>query len=322
MIIEPRHLVQVWAIVETGGMTEAAALIGATQPGLSRTVAYLEQRLKEPLFIRGRRPLEPTPLGRDLAEQGASIRHAVQRAQNAVETYSRGEWGGVRIGGTPFFMDALVSSMIGAFQKFRPNVRVVQSYGYTSELAAKIRAGQLDLAICPLELFDVENDLSFEKILIGRNVIACRKGHPLLQTPEFHPTDMLNYSWIEPPAGSPLSADLQTALIGLGAQRVRISYSGASLAGILGHLHNSNSLAVLPFGVVFSQRRFNEIVKLPITLAHPPRALGILQSTTMPPSPAALQLKMHIIGDFSMLQTQMEQIDHRTIDADETIITS
>lgn len=306
MIIEPRHLVQVWAIVETGGMTEAAALIGATQPGLSRTVAYLEQRLKEPLFVRGRRPLEPTPLGRDLAEQGASIRHAVQRAQNAVETYARGEWGGVRIGGTPFFMDALISSVIGTFQRLRPNVRVIQNYGYTGELAAKIRAGQLDLAVCPIELLDVESDLSFEQILPGRNVIACRRGHPLLQTPHFHPADVLNYSWIEPPAGSPLSADLQTALIGLGAERVRISYSGASLAGILGHLHSSNSLAVLPFGVVFAQRRFNEIVELPLTLSHPPRALGILQSTTMPPSPASLQLKMHIIGDLSILKTQMD----------------
>lgn len=306
MIIEPRHLVQVWAIVETGGMTEAAALIGATQPGLSRTVAYLEQRLKEPLFMRGRRPLEPTPLGRDLAEQGAAIRHATQRAQNAVETYTRGEWGGVRIGGTPFFMDALISSMIGAFQKIRPNVRVAQNYGYTGELAAKIRAGQLDMAVCPLELLDIESDLSFEQILPGRNVIACRKDHPLLQASRFHPADILNYSWIEPPAGSPLSADLQTALIGLGAERVRISYSGASLAGILGHLHSSNSLAVLPFSVVFAQRRFNEIVELPLALSHPPRALGILQSTTMPPSPASLQLKMHILGEFARLKAQMQ----------------
>lgn len=306
MIIEPRHLVQVWAIVETGGMTEAAALLGATQPGLSRTIAYLEQRLKEPLFIRGRRPLEPTPLGRDLAEQGASIRHAVQRAQNAVETYTRGEWGGIRIGGTPFFMDALISPMIGAFQKIRPNVRVAQTYGYTGALAAKIRAGQLDLAICPIELFDAESGLSFEHILPGRNVVACRRAHPLLQAPKFHPADALNYSWIEPPAGSPLSADLQTALIGLGAERVRISYSGASLAGILGHLHSSNSLTVLPSGVVFAQRKFNEIGELPLTLAHPPRALGVLQSTIMPPSPAALQLKMHILGAFSSLKAQMQ----------------
>ncbi|MCW5719801.1 MAG: LysR family transcriptional regulator [Devosia sp.] len=307
MNIEPRHLVQIWAIVEAGGMTEAAALVGATQPGLSRTVALLEKRLKEPLFVRGRRPLEPTPLGRDLAEQGAAIRHAVQRAQNAIEAFTRGERGTVRIGGTPFFMDALISSMIGEFQRRRPNVRVAQAYGYAGDLAEKIRAGQLDMAICPITVFDVESDLSFEEILPGRNVIACRSAHPLLQTGQFRSSDVLNYSWIEPPPGSPLSADLQTALIGLGADRVRISYSGASLAGILEHLRASNSLAVLPFGVVFAQRRFGEIVELPLALAHPPRSLGILQSGTMPPSPAALQLKMHILGEFSVLKGKMEK---------------
>ena len=65
---------------------------------------------------------------------------------------------------------------------------------------------------------------------------------------------------------------------------MRISYSGASLAGI-----------------------FGEIAELPLTLAHPPRSLGVLQSGTMPPSPAALQLKMHILGEFSALRGRMEK---------------
>lgn len=143
----------------------------------------------------------------------------------------------------------------------------------------------------------------------GRNVIACRSAHPLLQAAQFRPANVLNYSWIEPPPGSPLSADLQTTLIGLGAERVRISYSGASLAGILEHLRTSNSLAVLPFGVVHAQRRFGEIAELPLTLTHPPRSLGVLQSGTLPPSPAALQLKMHILGEFSILRSRMETGD-------------
>ncbi|WP_299904101.1 LysR family transcriptional regulator [uncultured Paracoccus sp.] len=240
-------------------MREGAGRQGTTQPGLSRTVAYLEPRLKEPLFLRGRRPLEPTPLGRDLAEQGGAIRHAVERAQNAVDAFTRDERGTVRIGGTPFFMDALISGMIGEFQRRRPNVRIAQSYDYTGELATKIRAGQLDMAACPIKVFDAESDLGFEEILPGRNVIACRAGHPLLLAAQFRAADVLNYSWIEPPPGSPLSADLQTALIGLGADRVRIIYSWASLAGILAHLRTSNSLAVLPFGVIHAERRFGDI---------------------------------------------------------------
>ena len=184
-------------------------------------------------------------------------------------------------------------------------MRVAQTYGYTGELAARVRAGQLDLAVCPLDLFDPESDLDFEEILPGRNVIACRSGHPLMQVDQLKSADVLTYPWIEPPAGSPLSADLQMTIIGLGADRIRVSYSGASLAGILGHLRTSNSLAVLPFGVVDAQRRFAEIVVLPLTLSHPPRSLGVLQSRTMLPSPAAFQLKTHILSEFSTIREKM-----------------
>ena len=306
MQIDPRHLLQIWVIVDAGGMSEAAAILGMTQPGLSRTVAYLETRLGEPLFLRNRRPIEPTPLCRDLADLGAAVRRATVRASDVAESFRRGERGDIRIGGTPFFMDALVSAMVGRFQRTRPNVRIEQVYGYTASLAEKVRAGQLDLAICPVEVFDTDSDLTFDPILTGRNVVACRAGHPLLALDGLQPADLLRYPWTEPPAGSPLSADLRTALVNLGAEHVRINFSGASLAGILAHLGHSDSLAVLPFGVVFARRQADNITALPILPSGVPRALGFVQSKLMPPGPAALQLKMHVLSAFAALRPEME----------------
>lgn len=307
MQIDPRHLLQIWAIVDAGGMSEAAAMLGATQPGLSRTVAYVEKRLGESLFLRSRRPMEPTPLCRDLADLGAAIRRATERASNVAESFKRGERGDIRIGGTPFFMDALVSAMIGQFQRTRPNVRIEQVYGYTAGLAERIRVGQLDLAICPVEVFDADSDLTFDPILPGCNVVTCRTGHPLLALDRIQAPDLLQYPWVEPPPGSPLSADLRTALVNLGAEHVRINFSGASLAGILAHLGHSDSLAVLPFGVVFAQRTAGSITALPVPLSGVPRALGFVQSKLMSPGPAALQLKVHVLSAFAALKSEMER---------------
>lgn len=53
---------QLAAIVEAGGFSEAAARFAPIQPALSRTVAMLERRLGEALFVRRRRPLQPTSL--------------------------------------------------------------------------------------------------------------------------------------------------------------------------------------------------------------------------------------------------------------------
>lgn len=44
MKIDPRQLMQLSAIVETGGLTEAAALLGTSQPALSRMLTALEAR--------------------------------------------------------------------------------------------------------------------------------------------------------------------------------------------------------------------------------------------------------------------------------------
>src|SRR6266478_5987589 len=108
MKLDVRHLVQLAAVAQAGGVTEGAALLGLSQPALSRTLSMLEKRV------------------------GAS--------------------GVVRVGGTPFFMDALIVGMIAEFQNKSPEVRVEQSYGYLPELRAAINADCIDLAICPIDV--------------------------------------------------------------------------------------------------------------------------------------------------------------------------
>jgi DNA-binding transcriptional LysR family regulator len=112
MKLDERHLIQLAAVVQAGGVTEGAALIGLSQPAVSRSLALLERRLGENLFVKGRRPLQPTPLGRSLAELGQTMLLASRRASELVESFHQGRSGVVRIAGTPFFMDALISGTI------------------------------------------------------------------------------------------------------------------------------------------------------------------------------------------------------------------
>src|ERR1700758_1453355 len=112
MKLDERHLAQLAAVVQAGGVTEGAALVGMTQSALSRTLALLEKRIGEPLFLKGRRPLQPTPLGRALADHGRVMLAAARGASETVDSFRRGASGSVRVGGAPFFMDALVASMI------------------------------------------------------------------------------------------------------------------------------------------------------------------------------------------------------------------
>jgi DNA-binding transcriptional LysR family regulator len=302
MKIDERHLIQLAAVVKTGGVTEGAALLGLAQPAVSRTLSMLEKRLGEPLFIKGRRPLQPTPFGRALAEHGQIMLSASRKASDTVESFRVGKSGVVRVGGTPFFMDALISGMIAEFQTLNADVRIDQSYGYFSDLRAALKADQIDLAICPIDILEEGSGLKFQEILPGRNVIACRVTHPLLMKRRPQPAHLLDFPWIAPPPGSPLLADLRSMLLSFGATEIKVRYSGGSLLSVINYLKAADALTIMPHSVVFALRNDRSITALPITIPHPERALAILTRVDAPKTPATEHFSRHISGSFDKLK--------------------
>jgi DNA-binding transcriptional LysR family regulator len=313
MKLDERHLVQLAAVVQAGGVTEGAAMLGMSQPAVSRTLSQLEKRLGEPLFVRGRRPLVPTPLGRSLADHGQIILSAARAASEAVDSFRRGTSGTVRVGGTPFFTDGLISGMIASFQNAYPDIAVQQSYGYLADLRAMLEADRIDLAICPIDILDEGSGLAFEEVLPGRNVVACRSTHPLLMKRKPKAADLLEYAWIAPPPGSPLRTDLRSILHSLGVTEIKIRYSGGSLASVLNYMTATDALTVLPHSVVFAFRKERPITALPIKIPHPDRALGLLRLSAAPRSPAVDRFARHIVGAFADLSQLIKRHEQAVV---------
>lgn len=305
MKIDSEHLEILAVIVEKGGLTEGAEALGKSQPSVSRSMALLEDRIGMPLFLPGRRPLRPTELGQSLARLGARIRTANQEASQMVQRFRQGRAGRLRIGGSPIFMDGVVATMIADFQARHPDVQIDQSYGYFDHLAAGLRNGNLDAAILPLHGAQVPPDMEFLPLLSGRNVIACRAGHPLTRRKAITLADIEPYSWIAPPTDSPLYRDLQRALKSIGQEDFRVNFSGGTLASILSVVTGSDSLTVLPYSVVFLSRRTLPLEALPLKIDHSERQLGMLLSTERQGPPAVRQLVTFLGSEFERLQARM-----------------
>ena len=190
MKLDPTHLEILAAIVDAGGLSGGAASLGRSQPRRSRSLVTLEARLGSPLFQAGKRNLQPTEPGLRLAEVGRRILRAGTAASAAVQSYKAGA---VRMGGMPIYMDGVIVAMIASFQRWNPDVRIEQFYGHAPDLSDRVRNGTLDLAICPLR--DAPSpDLIFDAVLPGRNVIACRKGHPLMEAPALTEADLQRHA--------------------------------------------------------------------------------------------------------------------------------
>ena len=312
MLIDPRHLHILSAIVDEGGMSEGARALGKSQPSLSRIVGNLEARLGEPLFEPGRRPLKPTDLCLRLAAEGRIIGRATQTAQDIATQFSAGHVGRIRVAGTPIFMDGVVSNMIAAFQEAHAGLRIDQSYGYATELVEGIRSGTIDIGICPMEPDVVPEDMVFQSVLKGRNVIACGPAHPLARQKSFHLENISEYPWITQPAGSPLFQDLKDVLASVGVTDFKVSYSGGTLSSILNVLTGSRALTVLPYSVVYMQPR-NSIAALPIRIEHPKRHLGLMWHASRDHTPAVKRFIRHIARQFdsisrAVVEKQRQQI--------------
>ncbi len=304
MKIDAKHLATLDEIKRRGGLTAAARVLGTSQPALSRLVSDLEARLGAPLYDRKVRPWRMTALGETLAAQGRAIQVAQDRATNAVEQFMGGEEGTLRVGGPPYFLDAVVIPLLAGFQDINGKVQFEISYGYTDQLTRRIQRRELDMALCPMDAVVMDRDLQFVPLMKGVNVIACRAGHPLTRLTTPRPLAFLEYGWVVPPTGSPLNHDMRAMLSNLGVENVRVASTGGSFASVVNHLEYSDCLTVMPQSVVFALARRTSIVALPLLDRTPTRNLGILTN--------ADDIRSHLLSTVhDHLQSEIAAIGHR-----------
>jgi DNA-binding transcriptional LysR family regulator len=316
MKFEPKHLMVLAEIFDSGGFSDAAMSLGTSQPSLSRIVKTLEERIGQPLFLRTRKPLELTPIGESLVDQGRAIRIAAKRASESVDRIRSGDEGELRMGGTPFFLDGFVSGLIAEYQSNRPGMTIRLSHGYTDELTSDLLGDRLDIALCPVDFLDPKLDLKFTPLIDGRNVIACRVGHPLRSVKNLSPDNLLEFPWIAPPPLSPLNADLKNVLASANATYINVIASGGGLGTVVNYLVHTDCLTILPHTVVFSLRRKGSLSALPIEIKHPNRSLGLLTINRRDVSPLIEGLTRHLQARVAEMLRQIQRHEAKVMKSD------
>ncbi len=305
MKIDPRHLELLAAIVDHGGATEAAQVLGKSQPSVSRSISDLEKRLGVRLFESQKRPLRPTEFCLQLAQYGRTINDTGKSASEFVTRFKRGQAGALRVSGSPIFMDGVVSPVLAAFQSEYPAIAIEQGYGYVQKVLDGLASGDLDVGIAPIRSSMIPDGVVANPLLPGRNVIACRIGHPLVRHANLTTEAVAHQPWIAPPPESPLYHDLRAVLDSIGVKDLKVSFSGGSLTSILNFLYESDALTILPYSVVYRLNRQNSLAALPLPVGDPDRHLCALTSKAAPDFPARSRLLQYLASEMSSLNDLM-----------------
>jgi LysR family nitrogen assimilation transcriptional regulator len=166
-------------VAELGSFTKASAMLGISQPVLSRHVRQLELELKKHLLYRNGRGVTTTESGKRLVAHGKGILHQVELARQELEDAEISPVGKVIVGLPPSVGKLLTVSMVAQFRKQYRKASIGIVEGLTTTMQEWLLLGRLDFAMLynptPIPQLEYERVWSEELYLISP-VLAGKKS--------------------------------------------------------------------------------------------------------------------------------------------------
>ncbi len=167
-------------ILEEGSVTAASRRLGLSQPAVSHALGRLRDVFADPLFVRGRGGMLPTPAAAELA---GPIRSALRQIEQVVAdlgpfdpTTSKHT---VRITTSDYAELVMMPRLMAAMDERAPGMRVEVSPVTHGSPEDDLNSGRFDLAIGYVGLSVLP---PVKSVVLFRDHLSCivRQGHPVI----------------------------------------------------------------------------------------------------------------------------------------------
>lgn len=193
-LVDLRQVEQVMAVCRAGGITDAARLLGVSQPALSKSISRLEKQLGVKLFERDGRGARPTRYGRLVAARGPGMLGAVAELRQEISLMASGASGRLRIGSGPASRIRPLQALAPLIVETYPLLKLEMRSEGGGELMRAMAEGRYDLVFAYYESAAPFGDLIRVKVLEDRRIAVVRPGHPALASGRpLTPREFLSY---------------------------------------------------------------------------------------------------------------------------------
>jgi len=206
-LVQLRHLI---ALADQGSFSRAAQAVHLSQPALSRSIRALEDELRQPLFDRVGRRVEPTALGREMIERARLVVLDADELRVHVQQVRAQQRGTLRIGLGSGPGGLLVQPLLHKLCTDHPRMRLHIARSGTELLVQSLRARALDALVVDVRSMLPAPDLRTEQVCELRGAFMVRSGHPLACRPPPLGFDSLG---AYPIASTPLSDEVARILV-------------------------------------------------------------------------------------------------------------
>ncbi len=301
------------AVAEDGAITEAADRIGLSQPALSRRLQQLEAHFGAPLFVRSRKGVELTEVGRLVQTEAAVLISRYNGLQDRVRAHLNLDAGIVRIGGGATAVSFVLPDAIASFQLEYPDIRFQLKEAGSREVALNVASGQLELGVVTLPVEDRE--LHVNQLMTDRVVLVARRDHPLTRRRRITELtdDLGGQAYVGFEAGSAIRLIIDGALRNAGVQ-MNVVMELRSIPAILRMVATTGYLAFVSRASLAGQSEIREIPVAGLTIE---RELGIVSRTDIPLSPAAAAFSARLQASVSKI-SRGSGLDYPTEESTDT----
>jgi DNA-binding transcriptional LysR family regulator len=146
--MDTRQLAAFCAVVERKSFSQAAELLGVTQPAVSLQIRSLEQRLGRQLLDRSGRRVEPTEAGLRLYASAQRLLALEEHLLEELEADEEGALTGIlELGASTGPGGTVVPLLLCEFQELHPEVRVRLAVSDTQTVIDRVAERSLELGI-------------------------------------------------------------------------------------------------------------------------------------------------------------------------------
>lgn len=197
--MDPRRVQTFRAVAHHRSFSRAARELALSQPSVSNQVGALERELGTRLLDRSPGGLRLTRAGEILLAHADAIAERFELAAAQLADTAHAERARLRIGAFPTALAEFVPAALALLRTRYPDIRVTVDEGLSDDLPARVRSGELHLAVgfqdAGRPRFEAPG-LERRELLREQFIVALPPGHRLANRSEVRLADLAGDDWI------------------------------------------------------------------------------------------------------------------------------
>ncbi len=276
------------AVQQAGSITEAARLLGASQPAITRAIRHMEAELGFAVLQRHARGVAFTPQGKALLKHAQLVQVLENEAGQALAGWHANRPREVRVASTDLAVAELLPAALNLLQSSSPEVKVRIVEASYPDVLHYFRSGLIDLAIGPVPAADLSERFRVELLLESALVVALGSGHKLRQARSL--AALAKLGWVVQRSVNAPHDSLNDIFSRAGVEPPRKVLTCESASTALQFIEGEGFAGLIPRHVALDACRSGRLQLVPVKEALPCQTLGVFYPLSNPLDAASRML--------------------------------